>query len=176
LRAGILAWLRRWVYGRCDPRLQCRLVKMVIVGCGRVGAELARRFDTEGNDVSIIDERPEAFARLPEEFGGEMIVGTGLDEGVLRRAGIERADAFAAVTNGDNRNIMAAQIASAVFKVPRVITRIYDPIRADFYRTLGMETLCSTAISAGIIHEYITTGVNPARAAGSGAAPQADGG
>ena len=137
-------------------------MKMVIVGCGRVGSELARRFEAEGNQVAIIDERPAAFARLPEDFKGEMIVGTGLDEGVLRRAGIESADAFAAVTNGDNRNIMAAQVASVVFKVPRVITRIYDPIRADFYRTLGMETLCSTAISAGIIHDYITTGVNRA--------------
>ncbi|MFN2451792.1 MAG: TrkA family potassium uptake protein [Candidatus Dormibacteria bacterium] len=139
-------------------------MKMVIVGCGRVGSELARRFEAEGNQVAIIDERPAAFTRLPEDFKGEMIVGTGLDEGVLRRAGIEGADAFAAVTNGDNRNIMAAQVASVVFKVPRVITRIYDPIRADFYRTLGMETLCSTAISAGIIHDYITTGIN--RAAG----------
>ncbi|GAC1339415.1 MAG: hypothetical protein NVSMB29_06680 [Candidatus Dormibacteria bacterium] len=135
---------------------------MVIVGCGRVGAELARRFDAEGYDVAIIDERLAAFARLPEEFRGEMIVGTGIDEGVLRRAGIEGADAFASVTNGDNRNIMAAQVASVVFKVPRVITRIYDPIRAEFYRTLGMETICSTVIAAGIIQEYLTTGVNPA--------------
>ncbi len=148
-------------------------MKIVIVGCGRVGSELARHFDTEGNTVSIIDERPAAFARLPESFSGEMIVGTGLDEGVLRRAGIEGADAFAAVTNGDNRNIMAAQVASVIFKVPRVITRIYDPIRADFYRTLGMETLCSTAISAGIIHEYISSGVNRAGPALAGAEPGA---
>ncbi len=150
------------------------LVRMVIVGCGRVGAELARRFDADGYDVAIIDERLAAFERLPEEFRGEMIVGTGIDEGVLRRAGIEAADAFASVTNGDNRNIMAAQVASVVFKVPRVITRIYDPIRADFYRTLGMETLCSTAISARIISDYVSTGVNRAVSAEGAVTPGAD--
>ena len=139
-------------------------MKVVIVGCGRVGSTLARELDAAGHDVTVIDEKVSAFSRLGEEFGGEMVVGTGIDESVLRKAGIEEADCFASVTNGDNRNIMAAQVAKVVFNVPRVITRIYDPIREQTYRGFGMETICSTSIVSDMVKEFLTTGTNPAYA------------
>jgi trk system potassium uptake protein TrkA len=150
------------------PALGCRLesppVKAIIVGCGRVGSTLARRLDGEGHSVTVVDERVSAFNRLGDEFSGEMLVGTGIDQGVLVRAGIESCDCFAAVTNGDNRNLMAAQIAKVVFRVPRVITRIYDPIREEVYRDLGLETLCTTTIGSRLIHDYFIEGVNKAHA------------
>ena len=139
-------------------------VNVIIVGCGRVGSGLARELDAAGHKVTIIDERVSAFSRLGEGYRGDMVVGTGIDESVLRRAGIEKADCFAAVTNGDNRNIMAAQVAKVFFKVPRVITRIYDPIREQTYREFGMETICSTSIVGSMISTYFTTGDNPAHA------------
>ncbi|MHB8718014.1 MAG: potassium channel family protein [Candidatus Dormibacteria bacterium] len=139
-------------------------MKVVIVGCGRVGSTLARDLDAAGHEVTVVDERVAAFSRLGEDFGGRMVVGTGIDESVLRRAGIEEADCFASVTNGDNRNIMAAQVAKVVFNVPRVITRIYDPIREQTYRGFGLETICSTSIVASMVEEFLTTGKNPAYA------------
>ncbi len=137
-------------------------MKVVIVGCGRVGSALARELDTAGHEVTIIDERVAAFNRLGDGFGGNMVVGTGIDESVLRRAGIEQADCFCSVTNGDNRNIMAAQVAKVVFNVPRVITRIYDPIREQTYREFGLETICSTTIVSSMINTFFVTGTNPA--------------
>ncbi|MGH7723386.1 MAG: potassium channel family protein [Candidatus Dormibacteria bacterium] len=137
-------------------------MKVVIVGCGRVGSTLACELDAAGHTVTIIDERVAAFNRLGDSFGGNMVVGTGIDESVLRRAGIEEADCFASVTNGDNRNIMAAQVAKVVFNVPRVITRIYDPIREQTYREFGLETICSTSIVSSMISSFLTTGENPA--------------
>jgi trk system potassium uptake protein TrkA len=142
------------------PRIA--LVKVIIVGCGRVGSSLARRLDSEGHEVVVVDERVSAFNRLGDEYNGEMVVGTGIDQAVLIRAGIESCDCFAAVTNGDNRNLMAAQIAKVVFKVGRVITRIYDPIREQVYRDLGLETLCTTTIASDLIHDYFAEGVNKA--------------
>lgn len=139
-------------------------MKVVIVGCGRVGSTLARELDAAGHQVTIIDERVSAFNRLGDGFRGNMVVGTGIDESVLRRAGIEEADCFTAVTNGDNRNIMAAQIAKVVFNVPRVITRIYDPIREQTYREFGLETICSTTIVSSMISTYLLEGTNPAHA------------
>ena len=137
-------------------------MKVVIVGCGRVGSMLARDLDASGHEVTIVDERVSAFNRLGDTYKGNMVVGTGIDESVLRRAGIEKADCFASLTNGDNRNIMAAQVAKVVFKVPRVITRIYDPIREETYREFGMETICSTTIVSSMINTYFTTGTNKA--------------
>src|ERR1700680_4581132 len=122
---------------------------------------LARDLDEAGHDVTIVDERVGAFSRLGEGFGGNMVVGTGIDESVLRRAGIEKADCFASVTNGDNRNIMAAQVAKVVFNVPRVITRIYDPIREQTYREFGLETICSTTIVSPMIATFLSSGENP---------------
>lgn len=140
-------------------------MKVVIVGCGRVGARLARQLDGDGHQVAVIDERVSAFDRLGRNFKGEMIVGTGIDEAVLRRAGIESADCFASVTNGDNRNLMAAQIAKRIFNVRRVITRVYDPIRESVYRELGLETFCPTTMGADLISDYFGDGVNRGRGA-----------
>ena len=131
-------------------------MKIVILGCGRLGAHLARRLDSEGNDVTIIDRTSEAFARLGNDFQGRMVLGTGIDEDILRRAGIEKADAFVAVTNGDNTNAMASEIAKLVFNVPHVVARLYDPVREDTYHTLGlMETVCPTIIGSDKICELI---------------------
>ena len=121
---------------------------VVIVGCGRVGATLATMLGRGGHSVSIVDQNSQAFERLPEGFSGDTVVGTGIDEDVLRRAGIEHADAFAAVMTADNRNIMAAQVAKHVFQVPKVVCRIYDPLREETYRDLGLETICPTTIGA----------------------------
>ncbi len=132
-------------------------MKILILGCGRLGAHLARRMDHEGHQVTVIDRVGESFARLGADFGGLMVLGTGIDEDILRRAGIENADAFIAVTNGDNTNAMAAEIAKLVFKVPRVVARMYDPVREDTYHLLGlMDTVCPTIIGSDKIHDLVT--------------------
>jgi trk system potassium uptake protein len=130
-------------------------MRVVILGCGRVGSTLALMLDSEGHQVSVIDMDPAAFRRLGEGFGGRAIAGMGISAEVLREAGIEEASAFLTVTNGDNTNIMAAQIAKAIFKVPRVMARIYDPLRAEVYREVGVETLCITTLGAGIFHDRL---------------------
>jgi trk system potassium uptake protein TrkA len=134
-------------------------MKVVIMGCGRVGARVASLLDHNGHDVTVIDSEPAAFRRLPDEFNGDTVIGTAIDEDILRLAGIEQADAFIAVTNGDNRNIMAAQVARMIFDVPQVILRIYDPVREDTYRRLGLTTVCpTTTISAQILDQVISAG------------------
>jgi len=112
-------------------------MKLVIVGCGRVGAMAAIALSKAGHEVTVIDSNRRAFDRLGSDFRGEMVLGNGIDEDVLRQAGIESADGFASLTNGDNRNIMAAQIAQHEFGVKKVICRIYDPARADLYAELA---------------------------------------
>jgi trk system potassium uptake protein TrkA len=131
-------------------------VKIVILGCGRVGATLADMLSRTGHTVSVIDQSSEAFQRLNPDFQGTTFVGNGVDEDVLVRAGIRQADAFAAVTNGDNRNIMASQIAKEIFKVKKVVCRIYDPIREETYRELGLETFCPTLVGSQLIFDAIT--------------------
>lgn len=121
---------------------------VIIMGCGRVGARLANLLQTNGHEVVVLDTNPGAFDRLGHEFRGTTMIGNGVDTEVLRRAGIERADAFAACTQGDNRNIMASQIAKEIFKVPKVVTRIYDPIRKDTYMALGLDAISPTVIGA----------------------------
>jgi trk/ktr system potassium uptake protein len=130
-------------------------MKIIIMGCGRVGATLASLMIGEKFDVTIIDTNPSAFTRLAPDFRGTKIAGDGTDEDVLRRAGIEQAQCFAAVTNGDNRNIMAAQIAKHIFHVPRVICRIYDPIRQEVYHSLGLDSICPTVVGAQMIHDAL---------------------
>jgi len=130
-------------------------MKLVILGCGRVGSTLAMLMDANGHEVTIIDRNSDAFRRLGEEFKGRTLVGEGVDEDVLRRAGIEQADAFCATTEGDNRNIMASQVVKSVFNVPKVITRIYDPIREQSYRELGLQTVCPTVMGASVIREML---------------------
>ena len=128
-------------------------MKIVIMGCGRVGSRLATQLDREGHAVSVIDVNPRQFKRLGENFSGNTIIGTGIDEDVLRSAGIDGADAFIAVTEGDNRNIMASQVAKEIFGVPEVITRIYDPVRNKIYRGLGLDTVCPTLIVTDTIRD-----------------------
>jgi trk system potassium uptake protein len=128
---------------------------VVILGCGRVGAQLAVMLEAEGHTVAIIDREREAFRRLSRGFRGKTILGVGIDEDVLRKAGIERAGGFAATTNGDNTNIMAAQIVKIKFKVPRVIARIYDPLRAEAYRELGVDTISPTLLGAGMCRDFL---------------------
>jgi trk system potassium uptake protein TrkA len=126
-------------------------MKTVILGCGRAGAYLARMLASEGHEVTVIDQNRISFGRLGSNFPGNLVVGTGIDEDVLRRAGIEQAEAFVAVTNGDNTNVMAAQVAKNIFGVPRVVCRIYDPLRAELYRSLGLQTICPTFWAASQI-------------------------
>lgn len=131
-------------------------MNVVILGCGRVGSMLATNMSREGHDVTIIDLNPDSFRRLGDYFEGKTIVGSGVDEDVLRRAGIEKADAFVAVTNGDNRNIMSTQIAKERFQVPKSVARINDPIRAAVYNELGIATFCVASIGAGIMKDFLT--------------------
>ena len=130
-------------------------MKVVIMGCGRVGAWLAGLLDADGHSVTILDTDAYSFRRLPPKFGGTALIGNGINEEVLKRAGIEEADAFVAVTQGDNRNVMAAQIAKHIFNVPKVICRIYDPIRRELYNTLGIEAFCPTTIFAQMLKERL---------------------
>ncbi|MBE9477903.1 MAG: TrkA family potassium uptake protein [Chloroflexi bacterium] len=130
-------------------------MKAVIMGCGRVGARLAGLLDADGHSVTILDTDTYSFRRLPPTFKGNALVGNGLDQEVLKRAGIEEADAFVATTQGDNRNVMAAQIAKHIFNVPKVVSRIYDPLRQELYSTLGLETISPTTIFAQILREKL---------------------
>jgi len=130
-------------------------MKFVIVGCGRVGARLGSDLSRAGHDVTVIDRDPVAFTRLSPSYRGQTIEGVGFDRDVLIRAGIERADGFASVTNGDNTNIVSARIARYIFRVPIVVTRIYDPRRAEIYRRLGILTISPTEWGASRIREIM---------------------
>ncbi|MFL5761776.1 MAG: potassium channel family protein [Thermomicrobiales bacterium] len=130
-------------------------MKVIVMGCGRVGARVSSLLDHNGHDISVIDTDSRAFRRLAADFKGTTIIGTGIDEDVLRMAGIEEATAFVAVTNGDNRNIMAAQVARLIFNVPEVVVRIYDPVREDTYRRLGLSTVCPTTTVSALILDHV---------------------
>jgi len=131
-------------------------MKVVIMGCGRVGAELAALLDREGHQVTILDVDSGSFRRLVPTFKGTALLGDGTDEDSQRKAGIEEADAFVAVTQGDNRNVMGAQIAKHIFNVPRVLCRIYDPLREQLYQSLGVEAISPTTIFAQILKGKLT--------------------
>ena len=130
-------------------------MKTVIVGCGRVGSVLADAFDRAGQDVIIIDTSTSAFDRLPSSFGGTAIRGDGTDEDTLRRAGAESADLFMAMTEGDNRNVMAAQLAVEALDARQVIAKINDPLRAAAYADLGINTLCRTNLMAVAVNDFL---------------------
>ena len=130
-------------------------MRYLIVGCGRVGSTLAKLLVADKHDVVVVDENPAAFKRLGNRFGGQVEVGTGIDYDVLKRAGAERADGFVAVTDGDNRNVMAALIAQKMFRIPKIVARIYDPPRGQLYRELGIETFSPTTIGAQIIRDRL---------------------
>lgn len=134
-------------------------MNVVIMGSGRVGARVASMLDLNGHRVTLIDLQSDAFRKLPGDFGGDTVIGTGIDEDVLRVANIEEADVFIAVSENDNRNIMAAQVARKIFDVPQVILRIYDPVREDTYRRMGYSTVCpTTTVSAMILDQVISSG------------------
>jgi len=133
-------------------------MRVVILGCGRVGSELCKMLCADGHEVTIIDWSAAAFKRLGEGFTGQMIVGAGIDSEVLERAGIREADAFISCTNGDNTNIMAALIAREEFHVPHVVIRIYDPLRTAIYRDTGLNTICPTLLGATHIYHMIQPG------------------
>jgi trk system potassium uptake protein TrkA len=130
-------------------------MKYLIVGCGRVGSALAKLLDADGHEVIVVDETPAAFKRLGAQFKGHVVVGTGIDYDVLKRAGAATADGFIAVTDGDNRNVMAALIAQRMFKIKRVVCRIYDPPRGQMYRELGIQTVVPTTVGAKLIRDTL---------------------
>jgi trk system potassium uptake protein len=130
-------------------------VKVVIVGCGRVGAALAEAFDNGGNEVIVVDTSTRAFDRLSGEFKGQAIRGDGTDEDVLRKAGAEGAEAFLALTEGDNRNVMAAQVAMEKLSVGKAVAKINDPVRAAAYAELGIATVCRTTMLTDAILAFM---------------------
>lgn len=130
-------------------------MKIVIIGCGRVGAVLAEAFDSAGHEVVIIDLSTRAFERLSSEFRGQAVRGDGTDEDVLRRAGAVGADAFLALTEGDNRNVMAAQIAMEKLDVQRAMAKVNDPVRAAAYAELGIATICRTTMLSDAIQTFV---------------------
>ncbi|MEI6631051.1 MAG: TrkA family potassium uptake protein [bacterium] len=127
----------------------------IIVGCGRVGSELAKLLSTENHDVVVIDRSPASFERLGGTFNGITLVGNGFDLNLLKQAGIEKSHAFCAVTNGDNTNLICAQVAKKIFKVPKVLARVYDPQRAHIYAALGLDIISGTTLFASMLRDKI---------------------
>jgi trk system potassium uptake protein TrkA len=128
---------------------------VIIVGCGRVGSELAKLLSQESHNVVVIDKSAQSFDRLGGGFNGLTIAGNGFDLALLRQAGIEKADAFCAVTNGDNSNLISAQVAKKIFRVPKVIARVYDPQRAHIYTALGLDIISGTMLFASMLRDKI---------------------
>ncbi len=133
-------------------------MRVIIIGCGRVGARTASLLDERGDKVTVLDVDQRAFNRLPSTFGGVTVRGSGGDEDVLRSAGAEMSDLLMALTEGDNRNALAAQLGKHTFGIPRVIAKINDPVRAEAYRSLGLETICRTVILADALVTAATEG------------------
>lgn len=137
-------------------------MKVIVAGCGRVGSSLANRLSMEGHDVAVVDKDPTSFERLGKTFKGITVKGFVFDGEALKKAGIERADAFISVTSGDNSNVVAATIAKDIYRVPKVVARIYEPRRADIYRRLGIPTVSSVTWASNeiltlVLHTEITT-------------------
>ena len=128
---------------------------VIIVGCGRVGSELAKLLSTEGHNVVVIDKDQRSIERLGGTFNGLTLIGNGFDLALLKQAGVEKADAFCAVTNGDNTNLICAQVAKRIFKVPKVFARIYDPQRAHIYTALGLDIISGTILFAAMLRDKI---------------------
>ncbi|MFA5362772.1 MAG: TrkA family potassium uptake protein [Candidatus Omnitrophota bacterium] len=128
---------------------------VVIVGCGRVGSELAQLLSSEGHDIVVIDKSPASLERLGNTFNGVVLVGNGFNPALLKQINIERADVFCAVTNGDNTNLVAAQVAKRIFHVPKVIARVYDPQRAHIYAALGLDVISGTTLFASMLRDKI---------------------
>lgn len=141
------------------PGVAWRGVHIVIMGCGRVGSSIARSLEDLGHSVAVIDRNPDAFRRLGPEFGGRQVLGMGFDREVLRKAGIQKAGAFAAVSSGDNSNIVAARVARETFGIDHVVARIYDPKRAQVYERLGIPTVATVPwTSDQLLHRLLSEG------------------
>jgi trk/ktr system potassium uptake protein len=149
-RGGTVAPSPVWAGGQLEGR-----VHVVIMGCGRVGSTLAHSLERRGHSVAVVDHNAEAFRRLGDDFGGITVTGTGFDRDVLLAAGIERGDAFAAVSNGDNSNIIAARVARETFGVATVVARIYDQGRAEVYERLGIPTVATVRWTADRILRHV---------------------
>jgi len=146
--------------GRCADTVSD--VHVVIMGCGRVGSTLARSLEDRNHTVSVIDSEPDAFRRLGPAFNGEKVTGIGFDQEVLEKAGIRRADAFAAVSSGDNSNIIAARVARETFGIRNVVARIYDPGRAEVYQRLGITTVATVKWTADqVLRRLLPQGAEP---------------
>ena len=130
-------------------------MKIVIVGCGRTGAFLAGVLADADHEVTIVDLERGAFAHLPQDFKGTTLLGNGTDLDVMRTAGVDKADAFFTLTQGDNRNLMGAQIAKQIFGVKQVIAKVNDPVRAQTYRELGINTFSRTTILGTLLHAML---------------------
>ena len=130
-------------------------MNVIIVGCGRVGALLAQNMAAKGHTITIVDQEQSSFDRLPPGFAGRTVLGSGTDMDVLRRAGVEQADALVACTPGDNRNIAATHVAREIFHVPKVVARINDPLRGEIFRDLGLETACPTLLGAELVRKAL---------------------
>ena len=128
---------------------------VIIVGCGRVGSELAKLLSKEGYNVLVIDKNPESFNRLGKKFNGLTLVGNGFDIELLKEAGINKANAFCSVTDSDNTNIISSQVAKKIFNIPKVIARIYDPHRAEIYKSLGLNIISGTVLFAAMIRDKL---------------------
>lgn len=133
-------------------------MNILIVGCGKVGSQLANVLSKMGHDVSIVDPDEERFSNLSDEFAGYTVTGVPIDQDVLRKAGIEGCEALAAVSNDDNMNVMVCQIASEIFHVPKVLARIYDPARGDVFSHFGLHTVCPTNLSVDALYSMLTDG------------------
>jgi trk system potassium uptake protein TrkA len=131
-------------------------MKVIIVGCGRLGVQLASLLDSEGHRVTVIDKNKDAFDKLPKTYGGRVIEGIGFDKEVLVKAGAETADALAAVTNGDNTNFVTVTVARRMFRVPNIVARIYDPMRAEIYRRMGIPVVSPTTWGANKVMELLS--------------------
>ena len=137
-------------------------VHVVIMGCGRVGSTLARSLEERNHTVSVIDSEPDSFRRLGPEFNGDKVTGFGFDQAVLEKAGIRRAEAFAAVSSGDNSNIIAARVARETFGIQQVVARIYDPGRAEVYQRLGITTVATVKWTADqVLRRLLPAGSEP---------------
>ena len=131
-------------------------MKILVVGCGRVGAILANLYDKAGHEVSVVDEDEEAAERLAPDFSGEFFKGVGLDVDVLGEAGIEQAEACLVATDGDNTNLVVAEIARERFHVPCVVVRVFDPNRAKFFEARGLRVVCPVALTADLMHQAVS--------------------
>ena len=140
-------------------------MKVIVIGCGRVGSAIAKQLDRDGWDVTAVDEKEEALTRLGEHWSGGFVVGHGMDVDVLRRAGIEEADAVVVATDGDNTNLVVAQVAQKRFGIDCVVVRVLDPGRADFYASRGLRTVCPTSTAIEVVTEAVRSCELPPRPA-----------